>query len=156
MLIGMGAMIRAQALKGVAKSTQITNPMPTTPPTISNIEIIRTQVFDIQLSFPVDVRWRLTHALCSRATSVVVACARILRVTVRDVKRKAGRENNCHSLFQPSCSKAATLGDLVCEEKSRATNPALVTPLQPHQPHANQPAQRGITLTATLARLRCL
>src|SRR4029079_8221352 len=67
MLIGMGAMIRAQALNGIARSTQIMNPMPITPPTIFNTEIIRTQVFDIQPSFPVDARWRLTHALCSRA-----------------------------------------------------------------------------------------
>src|SRR5262245_28332716 len=61
MLIGMGAKIRVKALKGVAKSTQITSPMPNTPPTISNTEIIRTQVFDIQPSFPVDAIWRLTH-----------------------------------------------------------------------------------------------
>src|SRR5215470_16527674 len=35
--------------------------MPNTPPTISNTEIIRTQVFDIQPSFPVDAIWRLMH-----------------------------------------------------------------------------------------------
>src|SRR5215467_8273531 len=61
MLIGIGAKIRVKALKGVAKSTQITSPMPNTPPTISNTEIIRTQVFDIQPSFPVDAIWRLMH-----------------------------------------------------------------------------------------------
>jgi hypothetical protein len=42
-------------------SAQITSPMPNTPPTVSDTEIIRTQVFDIQPSFPVDARWRLTH-----------------------------------------------------------------------------------------------
>jgi hypothetical protein len=55
----MGATIRVEASKGIAKSAQIKNPMPATPPTISNTEIIRTQVFDIQPSFP--LRSAISH-----------------------------------------------------------------------------------------------
>src|SRR5215468_7694147 len=95
MLIGIGAKIRVKALKGVAKSTQITSPMPNTPPTISNTEIIRTQVFDIQPSFPADAIWRLTHGfmLPRHVRSVCLRAAFYMRHDPRSMfaaMRKAG------------------------------------------------------------------